>query len=601
MSDYAAPLADIRFVLEHICDLADLAALEAYEHATPDIVDAVLEEAGKLAAGELAPLNWSGDREGAQLVGTDVTTPAGFKDAYRQFVEGGWNGVPFTPEYGGQGLPQALAAVCTELWNASNMAFGLCPMLNVGAVECLTAHGSKDQQDLFLEKMISGAWTSTMNLTEPQAGSDVGAVRTKAEDAGDGTYRIFGQKIYITYGEHDMAENIVHLVLARLPDAPAGTKGISLFLVPKFMVEADGSLGARNDVKCVSIEHKLGIHGSPTCTMAYGEDGQGAVGHLIGEPNKGMRYMFTMMNSARLNVGIQGVSVADRATQRAVAFARERKQGRAVGVPATDSSEIVHHPDVRRMLLDMRAKTQAARAICYKACTFLDLAHNGADADARAAAQAMVDLLTPIAKAWSTDIGVDVASVGVQVHGGMGFIEETGAAQHLRDARIAPIYEGTNGIQAIDLVMRKLPMQGGAVIKGFLKEMRDQLDALAQAGNDDFAAIRANLEDAVTVAESTTEWLLTKLNEAPNDALAGATPYLELMGRVTGAHYLAKGALSASKGLAETQDPAAIEAQIALARFFAETILPGVKGLAAPVTAGAGSLFGAASRALDAA
>ncbi len=446
MTDYAAPLADMRFALTEIAGIDEIARLPGCEQASPDVVDAVLEEAGKLAGGVLAPLNRIGDRQASRLENGVVRTPDGFKEAYAKYVEGGWNALPFPPEHGGQGLPMALSTAVFEMWNSANMGFALCPLLNVGAVEALHAHGTQEQKQVYLPKLVSGEWTGTMNLTEPQAGSDVGALRTRAVRDGDG-YRITGQKIFITYGEHDMAANIVHLVLARLPDAPPGTRGISLFLVPKFLVDADGKLGQRNDVRCVSLEHKLGIHASPTCVLAYGDNG-GAVGFLIGEENRGMECMFTMMNNARLNVGLQGVAIAERAYQQARDFARQRVQSRPVTATSGDTYPIIHHPDVRRMLLSMRAQTEAMRALAYYTAGAIDRARHYPDSEARAAQQRRVDLLIPVVKAWSTDLGVEIASTGVQVHGGMGFIEETGAAQHLRDARIAPIYEGTNGIQA---------------------------------------------------------------------------------------------------------------------------------------------------------
>src|SRR5215472_2681022 len=470
MSDYAAPLADMRFALNEIVNLADVAGLPGCEQAAPDLVDQVLEEAAKLAGDVIAPLNAVGDREHSRLENGVVRTPKGFSDAYRSYVEGGWNALPFDPEYGGQGLPQVVSTAVLEMWTSANLSFSLCPMLTIGAVELLQAHGSTEQKRLYLEKMISGEWTGTMNLTEPQAGSDVGALRTRAVKKGD-HYEITGQKIFITYGDHDMAANIVHMVLARLPDAHAGTRGISLFIVPKRLVTPDGSLGEHNDLRPVSLEHKLGIHASPTCVMAYGDRG-GAIGYLVGEPNRGMEYMFTMMNNARLNVGVQGVAIAERAYQQARDFARVRVQGKVVGAKSDGPLPIIHHPDVRRMLLDMRACTEAARALTYYVAACIDRARHHPDAEERQRQQRRVDLLIPVVKAWCTDIGVDVASTGIQVHGGMGFIEETGAAQHLRDARIAPIYEGTNGIQAADLVGRKIGRDSGAAAKELIAEIR---------------------------------------------------------------------------------------------------------------------------------
>ena len=455
MSDYYAPIDDMRFTLRQIAGLDDLAQLPRFEDATPDLIDAVLEEAGKLAGEIIAPLNHSGDQEKSHLENGVVRTPKGFKEAYHAFVEGGWNALPFEPEYGGQGLPWALAGVVTEMINSANMAWALNPLLTQGAVELLQHHGSADQKARYLEKLVSGEWTGTMNLTEPQAGSDVGALKTKAVKQDDGTYKITGQKIYITHGEHDMADNIVHMVLARLPGAPEGTKGISLFLVPKFLVNDDGSLGDRNDLRAVSLEKKLGIHASPTCVMSYGDDG-GATGWLIGEENQGMACMFTMMNNARLSVGIQGVAIAERAYQQALSYAKDRTQSRAIS-GSDGGVKIIEHPDVRRMLLTMRAYVEAGRAMSYYTMTALDRAKHHNDESLRTVQQRdVVDLLTPIVKAWCTEKGVEAASLGVQIHGGMGFVEETGAAQHYRDARILPIYEGTTGIQALDLIGRKI-------------------------------------------------------------------------------------------------------------------------------------------------
>ena len=575
MTDYAAPLADIRFQLSEIADLAEIATLPDCEQATPDLVDAILEEAAKLAGDVLAPLNRIGDEEGSTLENGVVRTPAGFKEAYRHYVEGGWNALPFAPEHGGQGLPLALATAVLEMWNAANMGFALCPLLNVGAVEALTAHGSPEQQRLYLPKLITGAWTGTMNLTEPQAGSDVGALRTKAERAGDGSYRITGQKIFITYGEHDLTDNIIHFVLARLPDAPAGTKGISLFLVPKFFVNADGALSARNDVRAHSIEHKLGIHGSPTCTMVYGDRG-GAVGYLVGEENRGLACMFTMMNLARLSVGLQGVGIAETATQAALAYARERRQGRAVGAREA-ASAIIAHPDVKRMLLTMRALTRAARLICYATAGAIDAEHAGDKAAGERAA-----LLTPVAKAFSTDAGVAVASLGVQVHGGMGYIEESGAAQHYRDARIAAIYEGTNGIQAVDLVTRKIPLANGAVAAAYLDELRRKVKAVQAANDPAFGATGARLAEAVESLGRATQWLRGQLDARPEAALAGATPYLRLFGQAAGGCLLAEEALAAVR-LAN----GGAAGRIGIARFFAENLAVQAAGLERAVTEGA--------------
>jgi 3-(methylthio)propanoyl-CoA dehydrogenase len=586
VSDYTAPLADMRFALEEIAGIGEIARLPHCEQASPDLVDAVLEEAGKLAAGVLAPLNRVGDQQGSRLENGVVRTPQGFKEAYRQYVEGGWNALPFDPEHGGQGLPMVLATAVLEMWNAANMGFALCPLLNVGAVEALTAHGTEEQKRLYLPKLIAGEWTGTMNLTEPQAGSDVGALRTRAVRDGP-HFRITGQKIFITYGEHDMAENIVHLVLARLPDAPPGTKGISLFLVPKFLVNGDGSLGARNDVRCVSLEHKLGIHASPTCVLAYGDNG-GAVGYLVGEENRGMECMFTMMNNARLNVGLQGVAIAERAYQQARDFARQRVQGRPVTAKAAGTYPIIHHPDVRRMLLLMRAQTEAMRALAYYTAGAMDRARHHPDSDARAQQQRRVDLLIPVVKAWCTDLGVEIASIGVQIHGGMGFIEETGAAQHLRDARITPIYEGTNGIQANDLVGRKLVRDRGEAGRELLADLRVIADRCKSASGEDFAVIGTMLGTGIDALDDATTWMIeTGAADLPR-ALAGSAPYLKLMGIITGGAFLAQGALAAQARLeAGTGDAAFNQAKLMTARFFAEHVLATAAGLTPAIMGGA--------------
>src|SRR5512137_2642134 len=466
MSTYRAPLNEMQFVLTELAGLDQVAALPGFEEATPDVVSAILDEAAKFASNVLDPLNAGGDREGARLQddGT-VKTPAGFKDAYRQFCENGWNGLIKSSQYGGQGLPHLVGTAVEEMWHSSNLAFNLCAMLTQGAIEAIVLRGSQELKDRFLPNMVAGTWTGTMNLTEPQAGSDLAAVRTRAVPQGDGTYKLYGQKIFITYGEHDYTDNIIHLVLARTPDAPEGVKGISLFIVPKFMVNADGSLGARNDVHCVSLEHKLGIHASPTAVMAYGDHG-GAIGYLVGEENRGLEYMFIMMNLARFSVGMEGVGIAERAYQRAVAYAKDRVQGRPVGAEkGAVGAKIIEHPDIRRMLMTMRAHTEAMRAVAYVTSAAMDNAHRHTDAEARRRHQAFVDFMIPIVKGCSTEIAQEVASLGIQVHGGMGYIEETGAAQHFRDARITTIYEGTTGIQANDFIGRKTARDGGAVAR----------------------------------------------------------------------------------------------------------------------------------------
>src|SRR6266576_1245255 len=514
---YRAPVADISFTLNNGAGFARALADGLYGDLSADVVEAVLTEAGKFATDVLAPLNVVGDREGARFKDGAVTTAPGWKEAYHAWAQAGWNALAAPAQWGGQDLPHALNAACIEMWNSAAMAFGLGPVLTMAAIDALAAHGSEELKRAYLPKLVSGEWMGTMQLTEPQAGSDVGALRTRAERAPDGSYRISGQKIFITYGEHDLTDNIVHLVLARLSDAPAGTKGVSLFLVPKFLPNADGSLGRRNDVRAHSIEHKLGIHASPTCTMVYGDHG-GATGFLVGEENRGMACMFTMMNQARLSVALQGVAIAERATQQALAYTRERKQGRATGVES-GTSPIIAHPDVKRMLLTMRALTRAARALSYATAVAIDRAQRSPDAAARQAAHERASLLTPVAKAFSTDIGSEVASLGVQVHGGMGYIEETGAAQHYRDARIAAIYEGTNGIQAIDLVMRKLPLSGGATVRGFIDSLKHTIAAVNAANDPAFGATGPRLAEAVASLERATDWLLGRPQNDPDAAL----------------------------------------------------------------------------------
>src|SRR5437016_5740777 len=503
---YRAPVGDIAFTLKHAAGLKRALDEGLYGDLTEDLVDAVLEEAGKFATDVIAPLNRVGDVHGTPLANGAVKMPPGWKEAYAAWTAAGWNGLAASTDWGGQGLPHLINAACLEMWHAAAMAFGLGPLLTMGAAEALAAHGAEALKQTYLPKLVSGEWMGTMQLTEPQAGSDLSALRTKAERCQDGTYRITGQKIFITYGEHDLTDNIVHFVLARLPDAPPGTRGISLFLVPKYLVNPDGTLGAKNDVRCHSVEHKLGIHGSPTCTMVYGDDG-GAIGFLVGEENRGLACMFTMMNNARLGVVLEGGAGVERATQQALAYARERRQGRAVGASGS-SSPIIAHADVRRMLLTMRALTRAARAICYATAAATDRAHGAADQAARLAAGERASLLTPVAKAFSTDIGIEVASLGIQVHGGMGYVEETGAAQHLRDARIATIYEGTNGIQSIDLVTRKLPLSGGAAVKAYLDELRGTVAAVRAVNDPAFGATGMRLAEAIDSLERATAWLL---------------------------------------------------------------------------------------------
>jgi 3-(methylthio)propanoyl-CoA dehydrogenase len=590
MTTYTAPIRDIRFVLEHVTPLSELAALEKYAHADPELVAGLLEEAGRFSSEAIAPTNRDGDLEGARLEGEEVVLPASFKKVYDQYVEAGWGTLQHPTEFGGGGFPLLVANAVKETINSANLAFSLGPLLTTGAVYLLTHHGSDEQQQTYLPKMVTGEWAGTMNLTEPQAGSDVGAVTTKAVPQDDGTYRITGQKIYITFGEHQLTDNIIHLVLARLPDAPPGTKGISLFIVPKFLVNEDGSLGERNDVTCVSLEHKLGIHASPTCVMAYGEQGEGAIGYLVGEPHTGMRGMFTMMNDARLGVGIQGLALGERSYQQALAYAQERRQGRGPTSEPGEQAPIIEHADVRRMLLTMKAYNEAMRALCYANAHALDLAHGSDDPVVRDEQQKLADLLTPLSKAWCTDLGVELTSLAIQVHGGMGYVEETGVAQHFRDARIAPIYEGTNGIQALDLVGRKLPYDGGAFVKGFLADQRSIVDDLP----DTLSALAGPLGDALEVLERTTDWIFAHRG-TPNDVFAGATPYLRIFGTVVGGMMLAKGAAAAQR-LLDAGDTAAfgadyLEARITVARFYAEQLLPQVHGLVGAVTSGADDLY----------
>jgi len=592
MADYVPPLRDIRFVLEQLVGLDGLSKLGAYQHADPDTVFGVVEESGRFMADVVGPLNRVGDAVGVTLDGDGkVTTPPGFRDAYRQYADAGWGAVPFPPEFGGGGFPWLVAVVMQEMLASASMVFSQCPLLTQGAIDMLAQHGSPWQQATFLEKMVSGEWTGTMDLTEPGAGSDLGAVRTKAVPAGDGTWRITGQKIFITFGEHDLAGNIIHIVLARVPGAPPGTKGISCFIVPRYLVDEDGSLGARNDLRCVSIEHKLGTHASPTCVMSFGEGG-GAIGHLIGEANQGMRYMFTMMNTARLSVGVQGLSLAERSYQDALRYAQERRQGRAVGAPAGEPSPIVEHPDVRRMLLTMKAYIEAMRAMLYTNAVSIDLAREHPDQAEREARRELVDLLTPVCKAWCTDLGVELTSIALQVHGGMGYVEETGVAQYLRDSRVAPIYEGTNGIQAIDLVTRKVPMRGGGVVADLLAQMQALDPELAAAGPE-LAAMRSALASGVSVLREATDWIMSRGLAEPNDALAGATPYLRLSGLVIGGWLLARSALAASRLLGDAggSDVIFLRAKIGTARFYTEQLLPQTAGLLPAVTAGARPLF----------
>ena len=585
---YRAPVDDIVFALKTAAGLPDLIASGVVE-VDEDTVQAVIEEAGRFAAEVLDPLNVPGDRTGSRLVDGKVVTPPGWKEAYQAFAEGGWASLPAPTEHGGQGLPEMVSVAACEIWNSANLSFGLCPLLTQGAIHALDAHGSDELKKIYLGKMVSGAWSGTMNLTEPHVGTDLGHLTTKAVKQPDGTYRLFGTKIFITYGDHELTENIIHMVLARLPDAPPGTRGISLFLVPKRLVNPDGSLGKRNDVVTASLEHKLGIHASPTAVLKYGEGGEGAVGYLVGEENRGLNTMFIMMNAARLAVGVQGVAIAERATQRAHDYAGERKQGRGPGTPASQMSPIIVHPDIRRNLLTMRSLTQAARAICLVTARELDVSVAGKDADTRAKAAARAALLTPIAKAFSTDIGVEVASIGVQIHGGMGFIEETGAAQHYRDARILPIYEGTNGIQAIDLLTRKLPLEGGKVAEAYIAELAQTVADIKASNRPEFGRMGERLGAAVDALAVASRWMGGALQKSPDAALAGAQPYLRLFGLAAGGIYLARGALAIVR-----EGGTDSAGRIAIARFFAENLATAAPGLADTVTTGAETVVSAA-------
>jgi acyl-CoA dehydrogenase len=590
---YRAPVADILFAMTHEVGLENGLEDGIYADLADGLAETTLTEAGKFAENVLAPLNHIGDKDGARLEGGKVHTAPGWANAYRQWAAGGWNAITGPVEHGGAGLPVLLNTACIEIWNAANMAFSLCPLLTLAAIDATKTHAGDALKKLYLQRLVSGEWTGTMNMTEPQAGSDLSALRSKAVPQPDGTYKIFGSKIFITYGEHDMAENIVHFVLARLPDAPPGTRGISLFLVPKFLVEADGTLGARNDIHCASLEHKLGIHASPTCTMVYGDEG-GATAYLLAEENKGLAAMFTMMNNARLNVGVQGVALIERAFQQALAYAKERRQGHATGETGEAMSPIIAHPDVRRMLMTMKAMAAASRVICLMTANAIDSSQRATDETTRKIAGERASLLTPVAKAFSTDLATEAASLGIQVHGGMGFIEETGAAQYFRDARITSIYEGTNGIQAIDLVSRKLTFSGGEAVAREIADMRKVLADLQKSNVADFGAMEARLFEAVEALERATTFLIHAAKASPEDALAGATPYLRLFGLARGGTALARGALAAQKLITEGDQNPLLPARIATARFFADHIANGATGLELSVTYGAASVHAGA-------
>tara|TARA_B100000700_G_scaffold219608_2_gene241632 strand:+ start:835 stop:2628 length:1794 start_codon:yes stop_codon:yes gene_type:complete len=588
MSEYSPPLDDMKFALREVVDVESLSELPAFNEVGLEALDSLLDEASRFFNEVISPTNRTGDLEGS-LLNNDgsVSTPTGFREAYAQYVDAGWGAISFDPEYGGGGFPWLVGIAITEMLTAANMALSLNPMLTQGSIHALTAHGSQEQKLAWLPKLITGEWAGTMNLTEPQAGSDVGALTTKAEVQEDGTYKITGQKIYITWGEHDLTENIIHLVLARTPDAPPGTKGISLFIVPKFIINDDGSIGEENDIKCLSIEHKLGIHASPTCVLQFGDDG-GATGYIVGEENSGMRYMFTMMNQARLAVGLEGLAVADRAYQQALDYALERMQGRRANTPKGESVPIIDHPDVRRMLMTMKAYIEAMRCMIYLNAKSIDIAHHHPDKDERTRGNELTDLLTPLSKSWCTDLGNELTSLGIQIHGGMGFVEETGAAQHYRDIRIAGIYEGTNGIQAIDLVGRKLSMRKGDVVRELLLEINETASELHSANLD---GIGRPLKDAVQDMQAATEWLIEKGGASTDDGLAGATPYLRMFGTTVGGWLLAKSALQAKKQISEGNDSEFLQAKIETATFFAEQLLPQVSGLLPAAVSGAHSLY----------
>ncbi|MDR2239952.1 MAG: acyl-CoA dehydrogenase [Zoogloeaceae bacterium] len=597
MSTYSAPLRDMRFVLRELAGIEQIGKLPGYEEATPDTVDAVLEEAARFAAGVLAPLNASGDREGALWRDGNVTVPQGFKEAYQQFVDNGWNGISIGTEHGGQGMPHALVAFVNEMWNAANLSFSLCPLLTVGAIEAISLNGSPELKAAYLPKMVEGRWTGTMNLTEPQAGSDLSLVRARAVPQGDGTYKIFGQKIFITFGEHDMTGNIIHLVLARLPDAPEGVRGISLFVVPKFLLDAEGEPGARNDVRCVSIEHKLGIHASPTCVMSYGDNG-GAVGYLVGKENEGLKYMFVMMNAARFAVGLEGIAMAERAWQRALQYARERVQGRDLA-DGSGPAPIIRHPDVRRMLMLMKSQVEAMRALACVVAAAHDVALRHPDAGERQRNQAFFDLMIPVVKGWSTETGIEIATLGIQVHGGMGFIEETGAAQDLRDARITTIYEGTTGIQANDLIGRKIIREGGVTLKAVVGLMQQVEAELAKQPGEAFAAIHAGFSRGIRALVEAATYIGANFAQDMKGVHVGAVPFLRLMGIVSGGWQMARAALAAQKHLAAGSGEAAFyEAKIGTARFFADHLLSQAPGLAATVIKGGASALALPEEAL---
>ena len=586
---YTAPLKDMLFNIEHLARIDQIAQIPGFEDAGLETAQAVLEECGKLNAEIIAPLNWEGDKNPSSHSGTSVTTTPGFKEAYKQFTEGGWQSLQHPADYGGQGLPKTIGAACGEMLNSANMSFALCPMLTDGAIEALLTAGSDDMKAKYLEKLISGEWTGTMNLTEPQAGSDLAAVRTRAEPQPDGTYKVFGTKIFITYGEHDMADNIIHLVLARVQGAPEGVKGISLFVVPKFMVKDDGSLGDRNDVYCVSIEHKMGIKASPTAVLQYGDHG-GAIGYLVGEENRGLEYMFIMMNAARYAVGVQGIATAERAYQKAVQYARDRVQSRPVDGSLSAAGPIIHHPDVRRMLMTMRAYTEGCRAMATVAAAAYDAAHHHPDADVRKDNKAFYEFLVPLVKGYSTEMSIDVASLGVQVHGGMGFIEETGCAQYYRDAKILTIYEGTTAIQANDLVGRKTARDGGTGAKSIAAQIAKTEAELAASSNADAQAMAKRLKAAREAFVDVVDFIAANGKSNPNAAYAGSVPYLMLTGNLVAGWQMGRALLVALTPEAQAQDAAFMAAKVTTARFYADHILSKVPGMRDSIIEGADSV-----------
>jgi 3-(methylthio)propanoyl-CoA dehydrogenase len=583
---YKAPLKDMLFAIKHIANIDAVAQIPGFEDAGYDTAEAVLQECAKFNEGVLSPLNWEGDKNPSSFKDGKVTTTPGFKEAFKQYTDGGWQGLQHPADFGGQGLPKTIGAACIEMCNSANMSFALCPLLSDGAIEALLTAGSDELKATYLEKLVSGQWTGTMNLTEPQAGSDLAMVRTRAEPQADGSYKVFGTKIYITYGEHDMAENIVHLVLARVAGAPEGVKGISLFVVPKFMVGKDGSLGARNDVHCVSIEHKMGIKASPTAVLQYGDHG-GAVGYLVGQENRGLEYMFIMMNAARYAVGVQGIAIAERAYQKAVGYAKDRVQSRPVDGSIAASAPIIHHPDVKRMLMTMRAYTEGCRALAAGAAAAFDAAHHHMDADVRKQNAAFYEFMVPLVKGYSTEMSLEVTSLGVQVHGGMGFIEETGAAQYYRDAKILTIYEGTTAIQANDLVGRKTARDGGQTAKAIVAQMETTEKELIASGSADALAVLKRLSAARKALIDVIEFVAGNTKAAPNAVFAGSVPYLMLAGNVFAGWQMARSLLAAEAELAAGNDTQFMQSKIITARFYADHLLSKAPGVRDSIVEGA--------------